>query len=300
VADAAAFAGAQDLTNVGLATNSAEDYVTLNGSEVGDATVTISQTNSANDTIEVKVDRKVSFTFLRAIGLEGTTVSAKAKVRIAAYSGGGGLLPWGFVASNNSNSELLQNSCYIGNDANGVPKFQQNMDCTVKFGAGSNEGGDFGALALDGNGANIYGDSIANGSSNKWGVGDKVEPQTGNMQGKTGQGLAVRLAKAAPGTCTGNSRSDVLMTMPDGTVAIRAGCESSPRIGIVPVVDQIDGAGQSLSTILGFAFVFIKGESGNGGDTKVDVEFVTFVTEIPDSVYNGTDPNGTRIVKLIE
>jgi hypothetical protein len=40
----------------------------------------------------VKVDRKVNFTFLRVLGLDGTTVSAKAKVRIAAYSGGSGLL----------------------------------------------------------------------------------------------------------------------------------------------------------------------------------------------------------------
>jgi hypothetical protein len=90
----------------------------------------------------------------------------------------------------------------------------------------------------------------------------------------------------------------VLTTQPDGTVSIKAGCENSPRIGIVPVVDQIDH--QSQSTILGFAFIFIKGESGQGGQTEVDVEFVTFVTEIPDSVYNGTDANGTRIVKLVE
>jgi hypothetical protein len=203
------------------------------------------------------------------------------------------------VASNDSNSTLLQNNCYQGNDADGLPIFQQNTDCTVKFGAGSNSGGDFGALALDGGGASVYRDAIANSSKNKYVKGQKVDPQTGNMQGPTGQGLNDRLGLAAPATCAGNDRDDVLQTMPDGTVAIRAGCENSPRIGIVPVVDQIDGGGQTKSTILGFAFVFIVGESGSGGQTKVDLEFVTYVTEIPDSYYDGTG-QGARIVKLIE
>ncbi len=299
VADAAALAGGQDLTNAAAATDSAEDWVKLNGSDVNDATITVSQTNSPNDTLEVKVDRKVNFTFLRVLGIDGTTVSAKAKVRIAAYSGGTGLLPWGFVASNNSNSQLLQNSCYQGNDANGVPIFQQNKDCTVKFGAGSSAGGDFGALALDGGGGSVYRDAIANGSKNKYIKGQQVDPESGNMQGPTGQGLNDRLSLPAPSTCAGNDRADVLQTMPDGTVAIRGGCESSPRIGIIPVVDKIDGQGQTKSTILGFAFVFIVGESGSGGQTKVDLEFVTLVTEIPNSYYDGTG-QGARIVKLIE
>lgn len=297
VADAAAFAGAQDLTNATAAKASANQWVEFNGSAATDAEITVSQTYGSNDTIQVKVNRKVNFTFLKALGLSGTTVSAKAKVRIATYSGGSGVLPWGFVASNNSNSSLLQNNCYQGQDGDDLPIFQQNVDCIVKFGAGSSAGGDFGALALDGSGASNYRDAIANGSKNKFVKGQKVDSQTGNMQGPTGQGLDDRLDLAAPATCPGNDRDDVLVTQPDGSVSIRAGCESSPRIGIVPVVDLIDNPNQS--TILGFAFVFIKGEVNGGPQPKVALEFVTYVTEIPNSVYNGTG-QGARIVKLIE
>ncbi len=145
VADAAAFAGAQDLPSSSAATTNANNYVGLNASNTA-AVVVISQTYNSNDTIQVTATRRVDYAFLRVVGLKGTTVSAKAKVRVGTYNGGNGIVPWGLVAS--SNKDFLGNNCFNGM-VNGAPTFKQNQKCILKYGAGSNSGGDFGALALD-------------------------------------------------------------------------------------------------------------------------------------------------------
>ncbi len=298
VADAAAFAGAQDLPSEGTATASANAFVASNGSAGTTATIALSQTYSANDTITVTARRHVNYTFLRVIGMTGTDVTATAKARTGYFVGGAGLLPWGFVASNDSNSTLLQNPCFLGNDAQGVPQFRQNESCTIKYGAGSNSGGDFGALSLGGSGASTYRSNIAHGSTQAFKVGDQVDSETGNMQGPTGQGISDRFALPAPSTCPGNARGDVLVANTDGSVSIRPGCEASPRIGLVPVVDKIENP--LKSTIRGFAFVYLTGIVGGGGATRVNLEFVKFVTAIPNGIYRGTTGTGASMVMLIQ
>ncbi len=294
VADAAAFAGAQDLPSSSAATTNANNYVGLNASNTS-AAVVISQTYNANDTIQVTATRKVDYAFLRVVGLKGTTVSAKAKVRVGTFNGGSGIVPWGLVASDNK--DFLGNSCFNGMVA-GEPTFKQNQTCVLKYGAGSNSGGDFGALALDGTGADNYRDDIVKGSTQKFEKGQKVEAQTGNMVGPTGQGIADRLAIAPPSTCNTNDRNQILKTV-DGKTSIVSGCESHPRILIIPVVDKIDNP--ALSTILGFAFMFLHGEAGGGGHTSVETEFVSFVTAIPGATYNGpANGSSSTAIMLIE
>jgi Flp pilus assembly protein TadG len=294
VADAAAFAGAQDLPSASSATTNANTYVGLNASNTT-AAVAISQTYNANDTIQVTATRKVDYAFLRVVGLKGTTVSARAKVRVGTYNGGSGIVPWGLVAS--SNKDFLGNNCF-DKMVDGVPTFKQNQKCTLKYGAGSNSGGDFGALALDGTGANEYRDDIVKGSTKKFEKGQKVEAQTGNMVGPTGQGIADRLAIAPPSTCNTNERNQILHTV-DGKTSIVAGCENHPRILIIPVVDKIDNPAQS--TILGFAFMFLHGEAGGGGHTSVEMEFVSFVTAIPGGSYNGpANGSSSTAILLVE
>ena len=292
VADAAALAGAQDLPSTSVATQSANTYVGLNAQNTT-AAVAFSGTVNANDTIEVTATRRVNYTFLKVLGMGGSTVSAKAKVRVGVFNGGNGIVPWGLVAS--GNKDFLGNSCFDGM-VNGLPTFKQNRTCVLKYGAGSNSGGDFGALALDGTGASNYRDDIAHGSNATFTIGQKVEAQTGNMQGPTGQGIDDRLSAEPPATCNTNERDEILKTT-NGKTSIAPGCESHPRIMLIPVVDKIDNPAQS--TILGFAFMFLHGEAGGGGHASVETEFVTFVTEIPGGVYNGSGASSTML-RMIE
>src|SRR5690606_24795392 len=112
--------------------------------------IQITQTYNANDTIRVTARRNVDFTFLRVIGLSGPEVEATAVVRVGTYNGGNGLLPWGLVASDEE--DFLANACFAGFDGD-MPLFEQNQICTLKYGAGENNGGDFGIVALDGTGS---------------------------------------------------------------------------------------------------------------------------------------------------
>lgn len=296
-ADAAAMAGSQDLPSTSTALPVANSYVSSNSTGgTTAASVVFSQTYAANDTIQVTTTRYVNYTFLKAIGMSGMSVNAKAKVRVGDYVGGAGLVPWGFIASNNNNSTLLQNPCYLG-QVNGVPTFKQNQPCTIKQGAGSNAGGDFGALSLGGSGASTYRNNIANGSTGVYKKGDQVPSETGNMVGPTSQGVGDRFSRPAPAGCPGNARSDVLITNGDGSVTIRPGCEASPRVVIIPVVDKIQNP--QMSTILGFSYMYLTGVIGNGGSQKVQGEFVKFVTELPKGVYQGFG-GGARAATLVE
>jgi Flp pilus assembly protein TadG len=287
-ADAAVTAGAQNLPDSVTASTVARDYVSKNAGSSAAAAVTVKQTYSANDTIVVVAQKRVNYSFLRVLGLAGADVTATATARVGNYVGGNGLLPWGFV----SNST---NSCFLG-FSNGNPQFKQNQSCKLKSGA-PGAGGDFGAISLDGTGASTYRTTIVNGSTKSFVIGDKVYPETGNMTGPTLQGAQDRFAKPAPASCKSNKMEDVLH-MTNGVVSIVPGCEYSPRIVLLPVVDQINNP--QASTILGFAFMFMEDVKNAGGHTEVTAQFVKFVTAIPGGIYTGASNTGATAVLLTE
>jgi Flp pilus assembly protein TadG len=299
-ADAAAFAASQDLPNTGAAQTTAEDYVALNAGADASTVVTFKQVGISVDTVTVETGKRVDFHFLRVLGMDGTDVDAKATVQVASYAGGNGLVPFGLVASNDSNSSLLQNSCFKGWE-NGEPTFKQNMACTMKYGAGTNSGGDFGALSLDNSGGSQYRDNIGKGSSTVYRRNDKVPSETGNMNGPTRQGIDDRLALPRPSGCQTDVKTEVLEYSTNAAgetvVSVREECKHHPRIILIPVVDKINNP--QLSTILGFAFMWLESTSNQGGQATVIGEFVQFVTEIPGGVYEGNN-GGSTIVKLLE
>ena len=295
-ADAAALAAAQDLPTTTTAQSTADDYVLDNGGSNTSATVTFTQTYAANDTITVTAKRHVSYSFMRALGLSGTDVTATATVRVGNYAGGTGVLPWGFIASNDPTSTLLQNSCFLGFGNDGLPDFKTNQSCTLKFGAGTNSGGDFGSLAIGQTGGDTYRSNIANGSSTPVKKGDKLEPQTGNMEGPTKQGVNDRLSAVSSGCDTANEALE-----PDGNGGMRVAneCQGSPNIIVIPVVDQIDNSNNpDKSTVLGFAFMFLEGSTNQGGHMQIKAQFINFVEQLPGGVYEGFG-DGPQSIDLI-
>jgi len=86
IADAAALAGALDLPgSPSAATTAAHNYAAKNGLATSD--VTIASTTNANDTITVTATRRVPYTFLKVIGLNGASPSASATVKVQAVTG---------------------------------------------------------------------------------------------------------------------------------------------------------------------------------------------------------------------
>jgi hypothetical protein len=294
-ADAAALAAAQDLPVTVVAELTAQQYVLENASASSSADIDFSYTHAANDTVTVTATREVKYTFLRFIGLTGAEVSASATVNVAHYVGGTGVLPWGFIANpGDPSNHLLGNPCFLGFGGDGLPNFQTDTKCTLKYGAGESGGGDFGALALDNTGADTYRSNIKHGSNTPIKKGDKLEPQTGNLAGPTVQGVGDRLSLVSS-SC--DEKDELVRPDGAGGYYINDECEDSPNLIVIPVVDQIDDP--NLSTVLGFAFMWLQGSSNKGGHQSIVGEFLTFVEALPNGIYEGFG-EGPRSIALIE
>jgi hypothetical protein len=87
-ADAAAMAGAYDLPgNPQTATTDAAQWLTKNGSGSGEVvTNSVSSTTFSDDTITVKIQRTVPFSFSRVLGINSGTITATAKVQVQAIT----------------------------------------------------------------------------------------------------------------------------------------------------------------------------------------------------------------------
>jgi hypothetical protein len=90
----------------------------------------------------------------------------------------------------------------------------------------------------------------------------------------------------------------VLIVNADGSSTIKPGCEDSPNIWIIPVVDQF--ANPAKSTILGFAFMYVTDVDSKGGHTVLTGKFVKFVTELPNAVYGGGGSSDATTMRLLE
>lgn len=88
-ADAAAFAVAQDLPETELATATAGEYVSSNGGEETGWAVEFGsiEAGSSAESVSVTVTRDVDYTFLRVLGMRGSTVTATATVEVGAVTG---------------------------------------------------------------------------------------------------------------------------------------------------------------------------------------------------------------------
>ncbi len=234
MADAAALAGVQDLPNSPeLAVNNAYRYAAQNGMNSDIVGVSISTNNTV---VTVNVTRTVPFFFAKIFGMISTDVAARAVAGIKPITGVSDVVPFGVVKQ-----EFIYGQTY-----------------TLKDGAGSGYDGNYGALALGGNGANIYRGNIENGYSGQLRIGDWVYTEPGNISGATSTGVEYRISLD-----------------PTATFAtVQAG---SPRILIVPIIDSLIVNGRSEVQIVGFAAFFLEGVGGEGNKNYVTGRFLEMV-----------------------
>jgi Flp pilus assembly protein TadG len=304
LADGAALAAGQNLPDQTAATATALAFVLEHGGAGTTAEVVFSTTNTPSDTLTVTVSRTVDYWFLKFVGHDGTPVESSATARTGTYVGGSGILPIALTVTGATHNSLTADACYEG-EAGGIPQFEMNTVCSIHYGSGfggatgSGTSGDFGALVLDSLGSTQYEQNLEWGSDAVYEVGDDVDVLTGNMGDETDTGIEERMDRGVPAGCPGHARAQVMQQNEDGTVSVRPGCEGSPRIAVIPVVDQIDPSGVTDATIIGFAFVFIHClELMPGGHKAMAVEFVTFVTALKGGIY--ADGDGASAVLLVE
>jgi Flp pilus assembly protein TadG len=288
-ADAMALAAALELPNASNAETIAREWATKNDvqtAEITDISVNSRPCNSpgpAQDYVTVRLSRHQKSYLAQAVGIAGARIEVCATARKFELAGfAGGLRPWG-----------LEDTC--------IANVTYGSSVTLKYGSGDSGDeacgattGNFGALAIDGNGANAYRTTIKNGSTSPLCADSvpgcqnyTVSTETGNMVGPTGQGIDYLIANT-PASCR------TWAQVSDGMGGITPSCNpwlpgysgSASLVVIMPVVHGLWSNGKHDVTVKRFAMVFLSGyeSCGNGnGSCQVDGYFIKSTLTIPGS-----------------
>jgi len=173
-ADAAALAGAKDLSNPTIAEGTAVIYAgknhmkaTVNNiAELGDKVSAKAGYGGDLNKIEVVCSRTVKYSFAGALGFKQTDVSARAVAsRVGSSSGISGLRPW-----------VLQNTY----------NYTYGLEFDLKQGGGGGSNGYYGIVSFgdQGGDANTYKGNITDGYDGTVKIGDIVNDANGNKNVK--------------------------------------------------------------------------------------------------------------------
>lgn len=254
MADAAALAGVQDLPgNSQLAIANARMYAAQNGMDSDVVGVSISTNNMV---ITVNATRKVPLFLARIFQMTFSNVVATASASISPIKGASGIVPFGIVKQ----------------------QFIYGQTYNLKAGAGDGYSGNYGALALGSNGANVYRGNIENGYDGQLQIGDWISTEPGNMSGPTSQGVDYRISL-------------------DPTATFATVEKGSPRIIVVPVIDSLEVHGRSDVLIVGFSAFFLEGVGGQGHNNYVTGKFMQMV--VPGDISPGVTSYGVYGSTLI-
>jgi hypothetical protein len=268
--DATALAGVQKLpNNPQEAQEVATDYAIKNNLNTDDLTISIIDDNHQ---ITVQGGEDVTMSFASVFGIEQVRVSADSKAKVGAITAIRGAVPFGVV-----NQDFAYGEKYY-----------------LRYGPGQdgetgNLNGNFGALALGGQGANNYEENLASGYDSVLKIGQEVTTEPGNMAGPTTRGVEERIDGCE-----------------ESYDSVEKGC---PRLMFVPVIDEL-GNGRSEATIVGFAAFFLEGtdaeegngqgnNNGNGQDTYIEGRFISWLADSGEMGSAGSDFK-LRTVKLVE
>lgn len=264
VADAAALAGAKDLDqNQAKARAAALDFASRNGVTLSAGAISFPNA----DQVQVTIDRPVETVFARAFGIASYPVPATATAALQQATSTMGLRPWGIPEQ--EFRDYTTSTTY-------TLKLTSHSDPYVG-------GGNFYALALDGTGGNTYRNTIINGSTDRFQIGQQVLTEPGNKQGPTKQGI-----ESLIGRDKHTSYSEVLA----------AGETDCPRlVTLIVMRENSFGNGSEKVTIAGFATFFIADWRDNKGE--VVGEFVRYV-DLNATGGGGPSATGTQAVALVD
>ncbi|HXF50067.1 MAG TPA: Tad domain-containing protein [Dehalococcoidia bacterium] len=266
-ADAGAAAAAQVLLFGGSdseARSAAQWYTDENGINVTEVEINIPPEDGPyagrDGYVEVIVEAEPEALLIRALTAGSYTVRGRAVAGIGSLEATDRFLPWGLTEDN---GDCLS----PGNP----PRPRYGSSCVLKLGAGDGRTGDYGALDPDGQGggSNEYRDNIIDGEVDTvYRIGDEIDALPGNKTGPTDQGIDARLrnepSSNGGATCdtNGNRKDDFSETLIDRGAGespryiVRPACKNSPRLIVIPIVDQIDHPQES--EIQGWALMYLE------------------------------------------
>lgn len=242
-ADAAALAAARELTqSQAQAQLVAEDYITTKNA--GDGAVVDSIDFPSSDTMTVTVQRTEVGQFLKFFGMNAPTIRATATVQVRMMGARAGMLPLAFMRDSytiGQNAEIKSASAGTSNRG-AVSPDNDPPSCNTSNGAN-----DFRNLIKGSANGGI--DACAHAP------GDQINTEPGNMSGPTRQGFDDRIG-------SNTDSFDDVFTYDATTYSYIVSKPDSPRLGIVPVIENTNGTnnwpnGKKKIKILYYMVVYI-------------------------------------------
>lgn len=247
-ADAAALAGANYLPlDPSQAPTTASTYAQNNGIAPGE----IVSTPVSGDQLSITVNlrRTVPYYFARTLGMTNAVINVKATAGVLQNGASGrGLIPLGLSCPGGATSGNCNGDYVVGN----TYTMKQDQSQTSLS-------GNWGALALGGNGASVYLQNLVKGFDGPISVGTSVATEPGNIVGPTGQGIGDRVA--------GGAATDP--AIPAGSAPAAGASASSyqydSRFVVVPMVDYTTSGkgGKTAVPVVVFAEMWLLGTSKN-------------------------------------
>jgi hypothetical protein len=256
--DSAALAATLELTKGDdKAKAVANDYLQKNGVDPKD---TVSAISSDHKNIEIRGTKNVNHLFAQVLGIKSSSVKANTKANTKAI-----IAP---IKAINSGIRPLAVEIY---------DFSYGDLVTLKEGAGDGYHGNYGAVALGGQGASTFTANALYGYKGKITVGDYINTEPGNMSGAT-----TTIAKYI------NSESS----------SFNSFSRDSIRLWTIPLVDSLTVNGLEQVKVSGFGMFYVEDVFNNSGHTEISGRFVRFVTngEI-DTSLRDTGAYGVKLSK---
>jgi hypothetical protein len=231
--DSAALAGALELpNNEDQAKAVVAEYLEKNAVSLQGMTVTVS---SDKKSIQIEGAKSIKHYFAPIIGIESSTIKGSAKAVIGpAKSVKGGIRPFAVQDFDFAYGDLV----------------------TLKEGAGDGTTGNYGGIALGGNGSSIFKINALYGYSGKLSVGDYIDTEPGNMAGATNE-IKDYI----------NAEMSTFDNFPRDSV----------RLWTIPLVDTFEVNGRGEIKVVGFAEFYVEDIRGQSGQIEVHGRFVKFV-----------------------
>lgn len=151
-ADSIALAAAQELPNKILAEQTGWAWAAKNNIDPAGVTITASGTNVAageQPQVRVVIDRSHEFSFIRILGIDEAAVNGKATAQKVSLGGAAGIVPWSVTQATADWANAQGDGALI----------------TMKYDADGGDNGNFGAIRIDGPGADTYNTSVMYGST---------------------------------------------------------------------------------------------------------------------------------------
>lgn len=252
--DSAALAATLELPqNDDKARAVAVDYLQKNGVDPNSAVITIGNNHKS---VEIKANKSINHLFAQVLGINSSTVKSNTKAIIGpAKVVNKGIRPFAVEIYDYTYGDLV----------------------TLKEGAGDGYRGNYGAVALGGQGASVFKINSLYGYNGLITVGDYISTETGNMSGVT---------------------SSIAKYVASETSNFSNFSRDSIRLWTIPLVDSLTVNGRNQVQVSGFGQFYVEDVFNNAGKTEISGRFVRFVTngEV-DTSLRDTGTYGTRLSK---